>query len=85
VCAQEASPDHGQSLSPFGAACVGGHLAITRYLLEERGVDVGKWREAAIYGRLPLVVARFLLDWLPLQVCTPSQHTSKPTMPWPEM
>ena len=53
----EASPDHGQSLSPFGAACVAGQLHIVRYLLEEVGdFSVSKWIEAAVYGRLPVQV-----------------------------
>ena len=56
----EASPDHGQSLSPFGAACVAGQLHIVRYLLEEVGdFSVSKWIEAAVYGRLPVQVPPF--------------------------
>ena len=35
----EAAPDHGQSLSPVGAACIAGQLPVVRYLAEERRVN----------------------------------------------
>ena len=58
-------PDNDQSLSPLGAACQQGHLRVVKYLVEECGVPAGKWREAAVYGRLSsLEVVSYLTDWL---------------------
>jgi hypothetical protein len=65
----EAAPDHGKSLTPFGAACVAGRLNVVKYLVEERGVNPDKWREAAVYGRLPKEILMYLTDWVSPGAC----------------
>ena len=56
--------------------------------MQARGVDVGKWREAATYGRLPVAVAQFLLDWLPVHevkhACPGGapRHNGRPAWRW---
>lgn len=65
----EAAPDHGKSLTPFGAACVAGRLDVVKYLVEKRGVNPDKWREAAVYGRLPKEILAYLTDWISPDAC----------------
>lgn len=63
------SPDRGQSLSPFGAACVAGQLDVVKYLVEQRGVNPQKWKEAAVYGRLPMEILSYITDWIAPESC----------------